>query len=71
MTRKSDPSKYTDEVRAALAAQAPPPVPAPPPDGQVRYHIAVGTAVHAGTADPSFIAGVLRQLADHLDKENP
>lgn len=63
--------RFTDEVLAAMRAQGiqrddrPP----PPPQGTVRYHLAVGETVHAGVADAATVATLLEGMAAQLRKD--
>jgi hypothetical protein len=67
---------YSDEVRAALRQRGalrdddPP----EPPEGFIRYHIAVEQTLLHGVAPATTVAVTLRGLADQIDppdKENP
>lgn len=72
MTSPTRP-RYTSEVEAAMRAQGilpPEPEPDGPPEGQVRYHLAIeGITTQTGAADPATLAATLRGLAARLNPE--
>jgi hypothetical protein len=64
--------KYTAEVLQALKGletTIPQPPDPGPPEGKLRYHIAVEGTVLQGVAPAKTVAAQLRTLADEIEKE--